>query len=149
MEYELFNQYIVAHRNSIIIIGVLILIFAIIGVLVVELYVRRELGCMFFKVKNCKISPTLLMIVPIIMIFIYFPLEIYKCNYDIQNCSYEEYIGEVEYSSSSVKFNNPKWSVFVGKGHEIVPAGKHYGKVVYSTKAKVIVSYEEINKITK
>lgn len=144
MEYELFSKTVIQHRNSMILIGILVLVFVIVGTLIVEFYVRRELDCPYFKIKNIRFSPTLLMALPIIFTLIYFPIEIYKCNYDIQYSSYEEYIGEVEYSSSSVKLKNCNLSVFVGKGHEIIPLGKHYGKVIYSTKANVIVYYESL-----
>lgn len=144
MNYQLFNKTVTEHRNSLILIGVIVFIFAIIGVFVVEFYVRRELDCKYFEIKNFKIAPTILMVIPIIAILVYFPVKIVQCNRDVKNLAYEEYIGEVEYSSSSVKFHDADFSVFVGKGHEIVPAGKHYGKVVFSRESRVIVYYEQL-----
>ena len=142
MEYQSFNQLVIEHRNSMILIGALVLIFVIIGVLVVELYVRRELDCRYFKIKSLKISPTMIMLIPLLFVVIYFPIKVYQCNYDVKNESYETYIGEIEYSESSVKLNNENRTFFVGKGHEIVPPGISYGMVVYSTKSHVIVFYE-------
>ena len=145
MDYESFNQIIVAHRNSIIFIGISVLIFVIIGIVAVEIYVRGNLNFQYIKFNKLKFSPTLLMLIPLILVIVYFPIKIYQCNYDIDNLSYESYVGEVEYSESSVKLVDDKLSVFVGKYHEIVPRGITYGLVIYSEKSHVIVFYEAQN----
>ena len=145
MDYNSFNQLVLDHRNSMIFIGILVLVFVLIGMFIVEFYVRRKLDCPYFEIGILKISPTLVMLIPLIFVLIYFPNKIQQCNYDIHNSSYETYIGEVEYSESSVKLIDDNISIFVGKGHEIVPSGKHYGKIIYSSKARVIVSYEPQN----
>lgn len=145
MDYESFNQIIVAHRNSIIFIGISVFIFVIIGIVAVEIYVRGNLNFQYIKFNKLKFSPTLLMLIPLILVIVYFPIKIYQCNYDIDNLSYESYVGEVEYSESSVKLVDDKLSVFVGKYHEIVPRGITYGLVIYSEKSHVIVFYEAQN----
>lgn len=145
MDYESFNQIIVSHRNSIIFIGISVLIFVIIGIVAVEIYVRGNLNFQYIKFNKLKFSPTLLMLIPLILVIVYFPIKIYQCNYDIDNLSYESYVGEVEYSESSVKLVDDKLSVFVGKYHEIVPQGITYGLVIYSEKSHVIVFYEAQN----
>ena len=147
MDYYHFNQLVLEHRNSMIAIGIVILTFITIGIFVVEFYVRRKLDCPYFQIGNFEISPTWFMIVPLVFVLIYFPIKIEQCNYDINNSSYEEYVGEIEYSESSVKLIEDNISIFVGKGHEIVPRGTHYGKIIYSSKARVIVSYEPQEKI--
>ena len=146
MDYSSFSQIVVNHRNSIILIGILVLLFIIVGLFVVELYVRRKLECPYFSLGKLKFSPTLLMLIPLIFAFVFFPVKIYQCNYDLKHNAYETYVGFVEYSESSVKLTDKNTSIFVGKGHEIVPDGKNYGKVVYSTKSHVIVFFESGNK---
>ena len=145
MEYERFKQLVVEHRNSMILIGTLVLVFIMIGFFIVEFYVRRRLDCSYFIVGKFKFSPTLLMLVPLILVLIYFPTKVYQCNYDINNSVYETYIGDVEHSESSVKLEDVDLTIFVGKGHEIIPKGSSYGMVVYSQKAHVLVYYEELN----
>ena len=142
MDYDVFNQLVNQHKNSMILIGILVLIFVIIGFFVVEFYVRQALECQYFEFGKMKISPTLLMIIPLMFVVIYFPIKVYECDYDINNMSYEIYVGEVEYSESSVKLRDEGISIFVGKGHEICPRGINYGKVVYSSKSHVIVYFE-------
>lgn len=144
MEYEKYNEIVLEHRNSLALIGGLVLAFCIIGILVIEFYVRRNLGCRYFHFKQWKIAPTLFMLIPLIATILYFSTQIYKCNLDIKNHSYDVYKGEIEYSSSSVKLKD-KFSVFVGKGFELIPRGKHIGKCIYSHNAKVIVYWEELN----
>lgn len=146
MNYELFNQTVIEHRNTLILIGVLVLLFAIIGTLVIEFYVRRSLGCQFFEIGKLKFSPTLLMIIPIIFILIFFPIKIYQCNKDIEEMAYVEYVGQVKYSESSVKLIEEDLSFFVGKGQDKVPKGTSYGRVIYAKRSKVIVCYEQIDK---
>lgn len=141
MEYNRFNQLVVAHRNSMILIGVLVLLFIIIGSFVVKLFFGKELSCL--KIGKIKISPIFFMLIPLILAIVFFSVEVYKCNYDIDNLSYETYIGEVEYSESSVKLIDINVSIFVGKWHEICPRGNSYGMVIYSTKSHVIVFYQE------
>ena len=144
MDYKLFNQAVIEHRNNLILIGVLVLIFIIIGILVVEFYVRRILDCRFFKIGKHRFSPTVLMSIPVVFVLLYFPIEISKCNADIKEMAYVEYIGQVKYSESSVKLLDDGLSFFVGKGHEKIPKGINYGKVVYSKRSKVIVCYKSI-----
>ena len=144
MNYELFNQTVIEYRNTLILIGVLVLLFTIIGVLVIELYVRRSLECQFFEIGKLKFPPTLLMIIPIIFILIFFPTKIQQCNKDIEETAYVEYVGRVKYSESSVKLTDVDLSFFVGKGHEKVPQGTNDGKVIYSKRSKVIVYYEQL-----
>lgn len=142
MEYEKYNAIVLEHRNSLILIGVLVFTMCVVGMLVIEFYVRRELGCKYFYIKQWKFSPTFIMFIPLIVVIICFSIQIHKCNLDIRNELYDTYIGEVEYSSSSVKIKD-NFSVFVGKGFEIIPKGKHIGKCVYSHNAHVIVYWEE------
>ena len=144
MNYEHFNRIVIEHRNTLVLIGILVLLFALLGVLAVEFYVKKELNCKCFKLGKIRISPTSLMLIPILVILIIFPMKIIKCNLDIKETSYEEYVGKIEYSSSSVKFHNADFSVFVGKGHEVVPPGTHKGKVIISQRSKVIVYYESL-----
>ena len=146
MNYELFNQTVIEHRNTLILIGVLVLLFVIIGTFVIEFYVRRSLDCQFFEIGKLKFSPTLLMVIPVIFILIFFPTKIYQCNKDIEEMAYVEYVGEVKYSESSVKLIGEDLSFLVGKGHEKVPQGTSDGKVVYSKRSKVIVFYEQLDK---
>lgn len=141
MDYNSFNQLVLDHRNSMIFIGILVLVFVLIGMFIVEFYVRRKLDCPYFEIGILKISPTLVMLIPLIFVLIYFPNKIQQCNYDIHNSSYETYIGEVEYSESSIKLIDDDVTIFVGKGHEIVPQGNSYGTVIYSTKSHVVVFY--------
>lgn len=145
MEYDRFNQLVAEHRNSMVFIGVSILVFVAIGFLVVEFYVRRELDCPFFNIGKLRFSPTLLMGIPLIFVLIYFPIKVHQCNYDINNLNYETYVGEVEYSESSVKLMDNGISIFVGKGHGIIPQGNGYGKLIYSQKSHVVVYYEPIS----
>lgn len=142
MDYNHFNQIVIEHRNSMILIGIVSLVFVITALLVVEFYVRRELDCSYFSIGKIKFSPTLLMLIPLIFVFIFFPIQIYQCNYDVAHSSYETYTGSVKYSESSVKLIDEDISIFVGKGHEIVPEGESYGMVVYSTKSHVVVFYK-------
>ena len=142
MNYQNFNKVVFEHRNSLILIGALIILFAIVGIVTVEVYVRKILNCKSFEIFNFKFSPTLLIIIPIIISLLYFSVRILQCNKDLKNESYVEYVGTVEYSSPSVKFIDSNMTVYVGKGHEIIPKGKHYGKVIYSKESKVIVFFE-------
>ena len=146
MDYELFNKIVAEHRNSLVLMGALTLTFILIGILIIEFYVQRSLGCKFFKIGKLKFSPTWLMIIPAMAVLIFYPIKIYECNADIKESAYTEYIGNVEYAAPSVKFLDKDLSIFVGKGHEIVPAGKNYGKVIYSKRSKVIVYYTSIDK---
>lgn len=75
----------------------------------------------------------------------FFPVKIYQCNYDVTYASYEIYTGAVEYSESSIKLIDEGITIFVGKGHEIVPRGNSHGTVVYSTKSHVVVFYVSDN----
>lgn len=146
MEYEFYNQLVVEHRNSMILIGILVFVFVVIGFFVVEFYVRKKLDCPYFNIGKLKFSPTLLMLIPLIFVLIYFPTKVYQCNYDINNFAYETYVGDLEYSESSVKLRDINVTVFVGKGHEIIPKGSGYGMVVYSQEAHVVVYYEPLNR---
>ena len=74
MDYELFNKSVIEYRNTMFLIGVLVLFFVIIGVLVVELFVRGTLDCRFFEIGKIKFSPTLLMIIPVISVLIFFSI---------------------------------------------------------------------------
>lgn len=149
MNYDLFNQTVVEHKNTLILIGILVLLFTIIGTLVIEFYVRRSLDCQFFEIGMLKFSPTLLMVIPIVFILIFFPTKIYQCCKDIEEMAYVEYVGQVKYSESSVKLTDADLSFFVGKGHEKVPRGTSDGKVIYSKRSKVIVYYEQLDKKTQ
>ena len=144
MEYEKYNAIVLEHRNSLILIGVLVIAFCIIGALVIEFYVRRKLGCRYFNIKKWRFSPTAIMLLLLIAAILCFSIQIHKCDLDVSNESYDVYIGEVEYSSSSVKIKD-KFSVFVGKYFEIIPRGKHTGKCIYSHNAHVIVYWEELS----
>lgn len=146
MNYDLFNQTVIEHRNTLILIGVLVLLFTIIGTLVIEFYVRRSLDCQFFEIGKLKLSPTLLMVIPIIFILLFFPIKMYHCNKDIEEMTYVEYVGQVKYSASSVKLTDAGLSFFVGKGYEKIPQGLSDGKVIYSKRSKVIVYYEQSDK---
>ena len=146
MDYGLFNQTVIEHKNTLILIGVLVLLFTIIGTLVIEFYVRRSLNCQFFEIGKIKFSPTLLMIIPIVLILIFFPTKLYQCNKDVEETAYVEYVGQVKHSESSVRLIDDDLSFFVGKGHEKVPKGTNYGKVIYSKRSKVIVYYEQLDK---
>lgn len=146
MDFELFNKNVIEHRNSLILIGLLVLIFAIIGAIVVEVYVRKASDCEYFEIGKFKFSPTILMLALICAIITVFSIKIVQCNLDINGNLYEEYIGKVDYSSSTVKFCDTGFSVFVGKGHEIIPPGISYGKVVISKYANVIVQYKAIDR---
>ena len=126
-------------------IGIVSLVFVLIALLVVEFYVRRELDCPYFAIGKIKFSPTLLMLIPLIFVLVFFPIRIYQCNYDVAHTSYATYTGPIEYSESSVKLRDEDITIFVGKGHEIVPNGESYGTVVYSTKSHVIVFYKSDN----
>ena len=145
MEYERFNQMVVEHRNSMILIGTFVLMFIVVGFYIVEFYVRRQLDCPYFKVGKFRFSPTLLMLIPLILTLIFFPIKVYQCNYDINNLAYETYIGDVEYSKSSVKLEDVDLTFFVGKGHQIIPLGSSYGMVVHSQKAHVVVYYKQLD----
>ena len=144
MDYEIFNQTVIEHKNMLILIGILVLLFTIVGVLVIEFYVRRFLDCQFFEIGKLKFSPTLLMIIPVAFVLLFFPIKIFECNKDIKETAYVEYIGQIEYSESSVKLIDDALSIFVGKGYEKIPKGTSNGKVIYSKRAKVIVYYEPI-----
>ena len=144
MNYDLFNQIVSNHKNSLLIMGIITLICAIVAVLIVEIYVRGSLGIRYFNLFKIKFSPTLLLLPVIALILIIYSIKIYQCNSDMINQSYEEYVGNIEYTASSVKFDNGL-NVFVGKGNDIVPYGRHYGRVILSSKAKVIVSFEPID----
>ena len=144
MNYNLFKDIILEHRNSLIIIGVIFLIIIIVTALVIEIYVRGELKFEYFQFKKIKFSPTLLLIIPLIFGIIYFSFDIANCNKDIQDNSYETYIGECEYTSTSVKLKDLNLSIYVGKGHEIVPRGINYGKCIYAKHSKVIVFFESL-----
>lgn len=142
MDYEKYNAIVAEHRDSLILIAIVILVFWLIGVLVIELYVRQKLGCRYFYIKRWKFSPTLVMLIPLIAVGVCLSIQIHQCNLDIRNESYDTYIGEVEHSASSVKIKD-HFSVFVGKGFEMIPAGKHEGTCIYSHHAHVIVYWEE------
>ncbi len=144
MEYDKFDKIVLEHRNSLVIIGMLILVMCIIGILVIEFYVRGKLGCRYFKIGRWKFSPTYIMLIPVLIAVLYFSIQIHQCNLDVNNHLYDTYVGEVEYSSSSVKIKD-KFSVFMGKGFELIPQGKHYGRCIYSHNAKVIVSWEDLS----
>lgn len=141
MDYNHFNEIVIEHRDSMILIGIVALVFVLAALLVVEFYVRRELDCPYFTIGKLKFSPTLLMLIPLIFILVFFSIQIYQCNYDVTHTSYETYTGAVEYSESSIKLIDENTTIFVGKGHEIVPRGSSYGTVVYSTKSHVVVFY--------
>lgn len=145
MKYEEFNRIVTEHRNSIIIIGIIVLVMCLVAIIIVEFYVRRHLDCKFFTIRSIKFSPTLLMIIPLIAIVIYFPIEINKCNVDLNQELYTEYVGQIEYSSSSVKFKDENFTVFVGKGFELIPRGENYGRCIYSSNSKVIVYWEKLS----
>lgn len=145
MEYDHFNRIVSEHKNSMILIGILVLLFVIIGLLVIEFYVRRKLDCPYFTIGKIRFSPTLLMLIPLFFVIVYFPVKISQCNYDINNSAYESYTGIVEYSESSIKLTDEDITIFVGKGHEIVPQGINYGTVLYSQKARVVVFYQPDN----
>ena len=141
MDYNRFNQIVIEHRNSMILIGIVSLVFVLAALLVVEFYVRRNLGCPYFAIGKFRFSPTLLMVIPLIFILVFLPVQIYQCNYDVTHTSYETYTGSVEYSESSIKLIDEDITIFVGKGHEIVPQGNSYGTIIYSTKSHVVVFY--------
>lgn len=141
MDYNRFNQIVIEHRNSMILIGIVSLVFVLAALLVVEFYVRRNLDCPYFAIGKFRFSPTLLMVIPLIFILVFFSVQIYQCNYDVTHTSYETYNGSVEYSESSIKLIDEDITIFVGKGHEIVPQGNSYGTVIYSTKSHVVVFY--------
>lgn len=144
MDYELFNQTVIEHKNMLILFAILTLIFIIFGALVIEFYVRRSLDCQFFKIGKLKFSPTLLMIIPIVFVVLLYSIKIYQCNKDIKEAAYLEYVGTIEYSGPSVKLTDNDLSIFVGKGYEKVPRGISIGKVIYSKRSKVIVYYNSI-----
>ena len=72
MDYNRFNQIVVEHRNSMILIGIISLVFVLAALLVVEFYVRRNLDCPYFTIGKLRFSPTLLMLIPLIFILIFF-----------------------------------------------------------------------------
>ena len=145
MDYQLFNDIVTSHKNSLITIGIVFLFAAIICILVIEIYVRGELDCKYFSIGKLRFSPTILMLCLIVISSTVFSIKIAQCNKDIRDLSYEEYVGIVEYSSSSIKLDNSNITIFVGKGHELVPYGAHYGKIIYSKHSKVIVFWEPID----
>lgn len=139
-----FNNIVLEHRNSMLVIGCVILVVGIVAVLVVELYVRGVLECKYLQFQRYKVSPTLLMLIPIAAVLIYFSIVVINCNADIANNSYVTYIGVCEYESESVELVGEKVTIYVGKGHEIVPRGTNYGKCIYSKHSKVIVYWEPL-----
>ena len=131
-------------RDSIFLSGIIILICVIIGTLFVEFYVRSKLDCPYFTIGKFEFSPTLLMLIPFILTITVVSVKLHQCNYDVNNSSYETYIGDVEYSETNIRLIDADISIFVGKYSDIVPRGKSYGKVIYSTKSHVIVLYEQM-----
>lgn len=149
MDYELFNQAVIEYKNSLISMGVVTLVVVLIGTLAIEFYVRGSLGCRFFEIGKLKISPTLLVLIPIALILIIYSIKIYECDVDVREQAYVEYIGQVKYSESSVKLIEDKISIYVGKWSEKVPEGTSYGKVIYSKRSKVIVFYKSLERSNK
>ncbi len=128
-----------------ILIGCVSLMISLIAFLVVEIYVRGVLGCRFFYLGKIKISPTLLLLVPVLAMVLYFSLVISWCNTDISEGSYVTYIGMCTYESETVILEDIDLHIYVGNGHEAIPDGQHYGKCVYSKRSKVIIFWEPID----
>ncbi|MBE5922658.1 MAG: hypothetical protein E7269_07895 [Lachnospiraceae bacterium] len=145
MDIDTFNQIIIEHRDSILLIGIIILIMCLCGMVFVEVFLNKELGTSHFEFGKWKIRPSLIIVIVIIVDIVWTSLTIANCNADIREASYETYIGECEYNSSSVKLKECSLNIFVGKGHDIVPSGTNYGKCIYSKHARVIVYWEAIN----
>lgn len=139
-----FNEIVLQSKNSVIAIGAVIIIVGIIAVLAVEIYVRQKLKCRYFHFGKIKLSPTLLMCIPLIISITTIGIQINKYNLDIANASYETYIGYCTYKSESVRLQEKKLSIYVGKGHMRVPHGTNYGKCIYSKRSKVIVYWEPL-----
>ena len=145
MNLGAFNQIVTEHRNSLIVIGGVILAFCIVGIIIVEIYVRGKMDLKYIKIKRIKFSPSLLLLIPALVTIIYFSSEVIKCNNDVRKEAYDTYVGRIEYSSSSVKLLDEDISIFVGKNNEKVPYGEHYGKCIISHDSRVIVFWEELN----
>lgn len=82
------------------------------------------------------------MLLPMVLVLIYFSVVIASCNKDIATNAYETYTGICTYESEAVYLAEAQISIYVGKGHEIVPPGDHYGKCIYSKRSKVIVDWQ-------
>lgn len=145
MDLDQFNLIVLEHRNSMIVIGCIILFVCIATMFVIEFYVRGALECKYFQLGKIKISPTLFMLIPMIVALVYFSVVIVNCNKDISANAYETYIGICTYESESVNLKEAEIFIYVGKGHEIVPHGDNYGKCIYSKYSKVIVHWESLN----
>ncbi len=145
MDIHQYNAIVLEYRNSMIVIGCISLIISLIALLVVEIYVRGKLGCRFLNLGKIKISPTLLLLIPILAMVLYYSLVISWCNTDISEGSYVTYVGVCIYESETVTLEDINLRIYVGNGHEIVPDGQHYGKCIYSKRPKVIVFWEQID----
>ena len=139
-----FNEIVLQRKDSIIAIGVVIIIVGIIAILAVEIYVRQKLKCRYFHFGKIKLSPTLVMCIPLIIAMITIGIQINKYNLDIANASYETYIGYCTYESNAVRLHERKLSIVVGKGCTRVPRGTNYGKCIYSKRSRVIVYWESL-----
>lgn len=145
MDLEQFNQIVLEYRNSMIVIGCIIFFVCIVAMFVIEFYVRGTLECKYFQLKKFKISPTSLMLIPMIVVLVYFSVVTTNCNRDIATNAYETYTGICTYKSECVYLTDAQISIYVGKGHEIVPPGDNYGKCIYAKHSKVIVHWESLN----
>lgn len=145
MDVDQYNNIVQVHRDSMIIIGCIILLLCVLAIIFVELYVRGTLECKFFQLGKIKVSPTLLLLIPTMLVLIYFSMVVVNCNKDISLNAYETYIGTCIYQSESVELVEQKIHIYVGKGHEIVPYGENYGKCIYSKYSKVIVYWEQLD----
>ena len=110
MDLDQFNQIVFEHRNSMIVIGCIILFVCIVAMLVIEFYVRGTLECKYFQLGIIKISPTLFMLIPMIVTLVYFSVVIVNCNKDISTSAYETYIGICTYESESVNLKEAELS---------------------------------------
>lgn len=145
MDISQYNAIVLEYRNSMILIGCISLGICLIALLVVEIFVRGSLGCQYLNLGKIKISPTLLLLIPVLAIVVYFSLVVSWCNTDISTGSYVTYVGMCVYESETVILEDHDLRIYVGNGHEIIPDGQNYGKCVYSKYSKVIVFWEPID----
>lgn len=144
MDIDQYNKIVLEYRDSMVLIGCISLALCLATMLILTLVCKR-IGLTYIKIAKLKVSPSLLLLVPLFAMIIYFSSVVVQCNLDIFESSFVTYVGICKYESETVILEEENLRIYVGNGHELVPSGRNYGKCVYSKHAKVIVFWEAID----
>lgn len=150
MEVEEYALTVLAYKNSIIRICWLMEAVGLIGMIAVGIFVYRglKIKSIGFGRDKASLACCIMVVLTLFMLFtaIFTANDVSKCEQDIENSSYEKYVGEISYTPRNVRLCDIGLSLQVSGGFSRMPRGENYGRCVYSSRSKVIVDYQPLDR---